>query len=208
MGRSAPGGLSLSRGFFVGALLAAGHLDAAEEELERAEAELLFAGYRDNVSRWFLAFDRADLARRRGELWLDPKMESGDVLRAGQFGRPLGYYFQATARQVGRSPKDAAERFERAAEAFGAGPPRADSGQWWFTYLMQLAAAERRGDAPSWRTAHAGLHGFLEAPFARHISAWFGALPSRLPDALDLEAGASLEALLRRDPYLLGLHPA
>ena len=202
--RSEPGALSLSRGFFVGALLAADHLDEAEGELARAEAELLQPDYRDNVSRWFLAFDRADLARRRGRVWSDPEMETPDVLRAGQYGRPLGYYFQATARQAGREPADAAARFERAAEAFGTGPPPADSGQWWFTHLMRLGAAERRGDAAGWQAAHTALVEFLSQPFARWIAAWFDELPGRLGAELAPGAGARLEALLARDPYLLG----
>lgn len=211
--------LSLTRGFYVGALLAAGKLDAAEEQLLLAEGELARSDYAGNLSLWFLRFDRADLARRRGELWDDPEMEREGVVREGQFGRAMGYYFQATARQQGRTRDDAAARFQRAAEYFKSGGPHEKSGQWVFVALCELGAAERRGDAAAWRAARVALDAFLAHDFAAGIREWYGELLPALPSdfqaqlAFDGPAGASgdpgasLERLYSRDPYLLGIAP-
>lgn len=209
-----PSKLTLTRGFLVGALLAAGQLDAAELELGRAEAELSRTDYAGNLSLWFLRFDRADLARRRGELWDDPEMEREGVVRTGQFGRAMGYYFQATARQVGRERADAAERFERAAAFFGEGRPPASSGQWVFVHLCRLGAAERSRDPKAWRASRADLEAFLAEDFAVGIRRWYGelvqALPTDFQAELAFEGGGSgdpagaLEALFARDPYFLG----
>jgi hypothetical protein len=214
-----PSGLPLTRGFQVGALLAWGYLDEAEVALEQAESELMRRDYPGNLSLWFLRFDRADLARRRGEVWQDPEMERDGVVQPGQFGRAMGYYFQATARQVGRAAPDAAERFERAASFFAAGTPPVNSGQWAFVHLCRLGAAERRRDRVAWRAARADLAAFLATDEAAGIRAWYGRLAEDLPldfqAELDFEAGgaaqepaAALEALFARDPYFLGRGPA
>jgi hypothetical protein len=215
---TAPAQLPLTRGFFIGALLASDALDEAEVEIAKAEGELLRADYVNNPSLWFLRFDRAELARRRGEVWDDPEMERAGLVRPGQFGRAMGYYFQATARQAGRVAEDAAARFDRAAEFFGAGPPLEHSGLWVFVHLMRLGAAERRGDGAAWESAYGALAEFLARDFAAGIRDFYGAtftaLPASFQAELGFEAGASttspgaaLEALLARDPYLLGRAP-
>lgn len=214
-----PSKLSLTRGFYLGALLAAGELDEAEKQLQLAESELMSEDYAGNLSLWFLRFDRADLARRRGELWDDPEMEREGVVREGQFGRAMGYYFQATARQRGRSPEDAAARFERAAEHFESGGLHEKSGLFVFVALCRLGAAERRRDAAAWRSARATLGDFLDHDFAAGIRRWYGELLEELP--MDFQAqlafdgpgvgarapGEALERLMCRDPYLLGIGP-
>lgn len=199
-----PSGMALTRGFYIGALLAAGDLVAAEQHIDLAEDELGSNRYKDNTSLWFLRFNRADLARRRGVVWEDPEMETEGLVKDGQFGRPLGYYFQATARQEGRDAKDAGDRFRRAAHYFAEGAPRGSSGLWHFVHLLRMGAAERNGDAASWSLARTQFIDFLERPEAACLAKWFGELPKKLPDELVPEAAAALESLLSRDPYLLG----
>ncbi|MDG1499841.1 MAG: hypothetical protein P8R48_07715 [Planctomycetota bacterium] len=206
-----PGSIGLTRGFFLGALLAHGDLDRAEAQIDLAEAELGGAQYGDNTSRWFLQFNRADLARRRGTIWDDPKMEQEGLVKQGQFGRPLGYYFQATARQAGRQAPDAARRFLRAASYFAAGSPAPDSGQWHFVHLLRLGAAERAGDSTLWSAARDGLLGFHERPAAAPLRRWFRglpqALPRELPGSSGLELHRQVEQVLALDPYFLGIAP-
>ncbi|MFT5080946.1 MAG: hypothetical protein ACI9D0_000997 [Bacteroidia bacterium] len=199
-----PGSIGLTRGFFLGALLAHGELDRAESEMTKAEADLPRTGYADNTARWFLQFNRADLARRRGLVWDDPKMEQAGLVKRGQFGRPMGYYFQATARQKGRLAGDAAQRFLRAASYFAAGTPAADSGQWHFVHLLRLAAAERAGDGELWSGARAALLAFHDRPAAASLKRWFGELRRELPASTESETQAQVEQILARDPYFLG----
>ena len=206
-----PSGMALTRGFYIGALLAAGDLEAAERHIDLAEGELRSTAHKNNTSLWFLRFNRADLARRRGVIWDDPGMEIEGLVKEGQFGRALGYYFQATARQDGREPEDAARRFERAASYFAAGAPAEGSGLWLFVYLLQMGEAERRGNAPAWERARAGLRVFLKRKDAKGLREWFGRLPGELPPLAqrdpepdNSDARRALEGLLSKDPYLLG----
>lgn len=204
-----PGSIGLTRGFFLGALLAHGELDRAEAEIDLAETELTGAAYGDNTSRWFLQFNRADLARRRGIVWDDVKMEQEGLVKQGQFGRPLGYYFQATARQDGRPSGDAAGRFLRAASYFAAGSPAPDSGLWHFVHLLRLGSAERAGDGRMWDEARSGLLEFHERPTAAPLKRWFRGLPQDLPRELpgcpEPEIQGQVEQLLALDPYFLGI---
>ena len=204
-----PGSTGLTRGFYLGALLAHGQLDRAQAEIDLAEAELARTDYAGNTSRWFLQFNRADLARRRGVVWEDPRMERAGLVKRGQFGRPLGYYYQATARQVGRPPEDAAERFLRAASYFAAGTPAADSGQWHFVHLLRLAAAERAGDGQLWSEARQDLLAFHDREAVAALKRWFGELPPALPRELPLPSGSEtrdlVEQILALDPYFLGV---
>lgn len=198
---AAPGEAPLARGFWIAALLMDDALDEAAEQLEEARAEL----GSDLIARAFWAFNRADLARRRQEVWSDPELDSLESLRSGGFWRPVGYYFVATARQSGRDVGDRVARFQRAADAFGAGIENADSGLHVFVQLMRLGAA--RDDA-AWSAARAGLLDFVQAPFATGIAEWFGARLDALPSTLPLGhpgiVAPALEAIWAHDPYLLG----
>lgn len=84
-------------------------LGAAEKQLVNMEKE--DAGN----SADFLKFYRAELARRKGDLWEDLRFESDREKKAGH---AFGFYLQATARQNGRSKEDAQARFSRAASVF------------------------------------------------------------------------------------------
>ncbi len=85
-------------------------LTEAAAEIKRLD-ELCPQGF----ARTELKFFAADMARRRGEIWADQQFEDDKNIFCGH---PLGFYFQATARQSGRNPEDAAKRMEKAAAEF------------------------------------------------------------------------------------------
>lgn len=187
----------LARGFWIGALLSMGALDEAARELEAARGALRGR----KLGRVFWSLDRADLARRRGEVWEDAQLDAVERFAEGHFWRPLGAYFAATARQPGRAEADRRARFGRAAEAFGAGIQNRDSGNRAYVALMGLGAAV---DAEAWAEARAEVCAFAAEPFAAGFVAWFGERLGGLPAAGGEPGHAALEAVLDHDPYLLG----
>ena len=76
----------------------------------------------NDLSRWSLRFLQAEHARQRGERWISEEME---IIRqeGHSVGHPFGFYYQATARQPGRTSDDSVERFRRASELFSKDPP-------------------------------------------------------------------------------------
>lgn len=123
-----------------------GRLGEAEEVLRRIAAH---PGLGD-MSRWFLLFYQADLARRRGETWTDPEMERAVV--SHRVGHPFGFYLQATARQPGRDTADALARFRRAREFLAQDEPDGDglNIQHFLSEYIQLAEAAWASDQPRW----------------------------------------------------------
>ena len=161
-------------------------------------------------SRWFLDFARADLARRRGEIWVSAEMESRP-LASGPGGHPFAYYFQATARQAGRSRDDAVARFEKARRFFlidGVAEDDTANIQAFLASCVGLAKAAVSEDGDEWQMACArfasffepletandglpsniGLSNYYHAESRKYL---FGCLPS-------MEVA---EVLLRRVPY-------
>src|SRR5262249_24258479 len=65
------------------------------------------------MSRWFPHVLKAEHARQSGDLWSSEEMEKA-LPEGHRVGHPFGLYLQATARQPGREPDDAVERFRRA----------------------------------------------------------------------------------------------
>ena len=202
-----PAGLPRARGYLVDGLLRAHRLEEAARQLDSAESELLGTSYEDNIDRWFLCFRRAELARRRGEVWCDRDLERPQVCRPGQFARPIAYYYQATARQPGRSDEDAASRFRQARLAFESLTAEGDliAGLRFFASMMALAEAERRVSLDTWRNERKALKRHLaeEAPgterqWYEEAVAGLEETPSRQP----------VEALLNRVPYFSGGAPS
>src|SRR5262249_8617291 len=70
----------------------------------------------NQLSRWVLHSLQADLARQRGERWQSEEMEK-NLEDDGRVGFPFASYFQATARQAGRTSADAGGRFRLAFES-------------------------------------------------------------------------------------------
>lgn len=190
-------------GILIDGLLRTDRLEEAEEQLKLAETELRKTEYESNVDLWFLRFRRAELARRRAEIWGDPLMENPDIRRQGQFARPIAYYYQATARQPGRSDEDAADRLRQAAHAFASitRDRGITQGLRFFESMMRLAEAERRGDGSTWARARNTLVHYLdhEAPLA--LRRWYEPVIAELGNSPTRDG---VEALLGRVPYFLG----
>jgi hypothetical protein len=108
-----PTELPRTRSYLLHGYLRHGWLDEAEAVIREIEKQ---PGLRE-PARWFLRFYQAEHARQRGGLWTDSEMEAARP-DGKRVGHPFGFYLQATARQLGRAPSDAADRFRRAAAFF------------------------------------------------------------------------------------------
>ncbi len=155
-----PAGMSRTRAYLIEGCLRDGDLAEAETLIGVLSGEPL-----SDFARSMLGFYRADLARRRGELQVDPDLED----RAPSDQRPnhaQGFYLQATARQPGRAAADAEQRYLRAAGCF-AFDREADGAPNVLNVLvaaMELAAAERAADVERKDSARQVLRGVLDAP--------------------------------------------
>ena len=97
----------------------------------------------------------------------------------GPAGHPFGIYFQATARQAGRSREDRVERLQRAAEFFevdvaGSKEPNLLS---FLADCVRLRAAAETDQAEAWQALRTSLQHYLRGRhnegFARHYQeAW------------------------------------
>jgi pentatricopeptide repeat protein len=175
-------------------LLRAGRLREAEDVLRRIEAH---PGVGE-MSRWFLRILQADAARRRGETWTDSEMERAAVSR--RVGHPFGFYLQATARQPGRGPGDAIDRFRRAREFLGQDEPDGDDRniQRFLAGCLCLAEAAWAADRGLWDEARAAIE--------RHLSpipglALHGYYAGCLPEPGSVPDRAAAERLLSRVPF-------
>jgi hypothetical protein len=188
-----PGNVLRTSSYLVHGLLRSGDVKEARRQFEQLPSLERIPG----ISGWMLAFLRADLARRAQEQWSATWLEEA---RPGeQFpGHPLGFYFQATARQPGRT--DALARLDRA-EAF----LRQDAGDnprnicTLFASCMALAAAARKDSPASWSEAATAIHAFLADPAAAPLQAYYA---PALPSAEDHPDPAAAERLLTLIPYL------
>lgn len=168
-----------------------------------ADADLELQSWLPNCSNsfsaFFLKFAAADLARRRGDLFEDPELESAtaDTVRVGH---PIAYYFQATARQVGRNAPDAAVRFRKAVQLFQHDLTD-DSENSILDLLiacMKLGVGLHTDDRRAWCSAADDLQRFLDVHGGPLLS-WYGACVHQLGKTPD---SAALERLLERVPYL------
>lgn len=136
-----PASLPRTRNYRIEGLLRAGRLQDAGDGIAAAHS-----ADSDAFSVEMLAFYAADLARRRGDLWIEPSLEEREPV-PGRANHPLGFYLQATARQPGRNKEDAAARFERAAASFETDAAGVDdvNALWVLVRVCRLAAALHGG---------------------------------------------------------------
>jgi hypothetical protein len=166
-----------------------------------AEAERIFKLHPlperiESFSHRELCFLRADLARRNEQRWDHPWVEP---LRAGQVrpGHPTAFYFQATARQPGRS--DRCDRLAWAVallQADAAGLPHNIASL--FAHCLELYSASLLADSEAWQTARAAIDCFLSAPAAQSLRQWYAPVLDRLPTPPDEKVA---ESVLDRIPY-------
>jgi pentatricopeptide repeat protein len=181
--------------YLLHGLLRGGRLDEAAEILNSAQSLPNKSGF----SKWMLGFCRAELARRRGEIWsdvdLDALSQSNEVT-----GHALGFYLQATARQPGRSVGDATRRFQRARQIFLRDVVSEDVHNIlvFLADCMTLALAAWNADVTSWRESVAALRQYIgRQPFGGFTKYYRSFLPHTLSDP-SVEAA---EAMLIRVPF-------
>jgi hypothetical protein len=180
--------------YLVHGLLRVGRTDDASAELERVGLR------RDPLppaDPW-RGFDLANAARYAGDRWEHPELDRACPVTSGP-KHAFGLYLQATARQRGRDPADAVERFGRAAAFLRAEAGDADDNICvLFALLLELAAAAELGHAEGWETSAASVRSFLGHPPAAPLRDHYLPALARLPGAPDR---AAAENLLRLVPY-------
>ena len=117
-------------------------------------------------------------------------------------GHPSGFYFQATARQPGRSAEDAAARFEQARRMFLKDISDRDKSS--DTVLVLLASAVELAHAAAidafypWQQSRAFLKDFIESRTDGAMSRYDKNVLHGLPERPDPDAA---ERLLTRIPF-------
>ncbi len=184
-----------SANYLIHAEMQAGRLKAAENLICQTEMRPAM----NDFSRWMLRFLRAELARRRGEIWSDPEMDA-QPLRRGPAGHPFGFYFQATARQPGRTQEDAIERLQKARGFFLLDVVHGDEGNilLFLAEFVRLAEAAYGMDSHLWQEASASIKRYLQIPQARGLKDYYRAVFRSLDVAPTHDGG---EPLLLRSPY-------
>jgi hypothetical protein len=187
--------------YWIHALLRRGRLREAGRRLHLASRRAEF----DPFAQRMLDFLQADLARRRGLLWVSQR--DGQALKPpqpGPTGHPTGMYLLATARQPQRSVDDCARRLDRAAEWFtldlGA-PSREPQGGNLLVFLAaagRLRAAAARDDRRAWSEARRDLRQFIRRRGHEGFASYYGPVLGQLGR---LPSVPQAEALLEAVPY-------
>jgi tetratricopeptide (TPR) repeat protein len=160
----------------------------------------------DDFSCWILKFATAEYHRIQGEIWDDEGMESEVelVLTSGnEFstrpGHPWAFYFQATARQCGRS--DVAKRFQLAADLFqkDIGENSENSILIFYSSVMLLAKAAASGDVALWQQIRKRIDDYLSNPQASRIQQYYEESFSAIGESPNCEA---VEGLLQQLPLI------
>ena len=166
-----PTGIARTRNYLIEGFLRHDVLDQAQAQIAVGERSKP-----DTTSRSMLAFYRADLERRRGNQWVSEGMEGLEPVRSCA-NHGLGLYLQATARQAGREPGDAGDRFWRAAACFEFDAGRVGEANvlWVLAGSMRLAKDLALGGCPV--TASERLVSALSQPGLEKVSSLIGATP-------------------------------
>jgi hypothetical protein len=165
-----------------------------------ADKELAARGLKREVSPpsspW-LAHLLAEAARVSGACWPSCDLEAWAA--ATRPRHALGMFFQAIARQTGRSREDAAKFLGRAALCMKeeAGPVEANICNL-FAFILELAAAAYDSNADGWTLSLSAVRRFLDQPDAGSIRAYYFPGVESMPASPDIPAA---ESLVRRVPY-------
>jgi hypothetical protein len=173
-----------------------GRLREARQILRRADPDNL---HDNRFSRWMLRFLQAELARRGGQIWTDAEMESQSVAHT-RLAHPYGFYFQATARQRGRTREDACHRFQRAQQFFLADMGRDDERNiaFFLAEAMALAQAGWQQNAAEWQHALERLRRFAQHRSSRGLKAHYRSVWPSAPSGPSREEA---ERLLQHIPF-------
>lgn len=184
---------SRTLGHLVEVLLRLGRDDEAEEALDRAWSQQGCDNDLLDHSDWFLAMFRAELARRRGELWSDPRLDALEPEPDGSSLWVLAGYQQAVARQSGRSSEERVDRLRRSARFAGSSAARDGVYQLLSDLLERCANAL---DGQQTRSTGSGAI-TLTGP----IGDWYRDALRELDRSPSL---AAVDALLTRVPHFAG----
>lgn len=142
-----PEQMQRTRNYLIHALLDNGRLDEARNEIVLALAD----PFLEPMSKLFLTFYQAELARQDGRIWVDELIERSSA----QLGYIHGFYYQATARQVGRTLDDRQRRFELSERGFRESmrSNSTNSVLVFLAHLARLGATVFDSDSAGWKDA-------------------------------------------------------
>lgn len=151
-------------------------------------------------SKWMLGFFRADLARRKSTMWSDSELDSESQANEVA-GHALGFYLQATARQLGRSLDDATQRMELARVLFLRDVCQGDTANilLFLAGCISLAIAALNNDYKVWSEAVGSLAEYVERQTTGGFKRYYRPV---LPKPESTPSIAAAETLLHRVPYL------
>lgn len=189
-----PADVERTRNYLIHGYLRNHQLTAAESECDAVSLDRV-----DPISQVFRQFLRADLARRRGEVWDCP---AADQTQPGDFALqyPWGLYFQATGRQQQRDSADSRERLARASEFFRSETP-GFQGQTlidFFALLTDVARAARVDSEAAFRSALQELSNVLTAWPEQAVWNYYR---SSMPNPSSNTPVEDADQLLNRCPY-------
>jgi len=182
--------------YYIHSLLRVNQLKEAEKEIK---CSLKNINKMDDFSKWMLSFYQAELFRRKSQIWQDPEVDK-KVPNKVRVGHPFGYYFQATARQKGRSIDDVCMRFEKASEFFSKDlDENKSSNILTFLYLiMKLGVAAYSSDKKGWITILKEIKLWLNRKGNNYVAEYYAPVLNALTDTIDIDL---LEKLFQRVPY-------
>lgn len=184
-----PAEVQRTRNYLIEGLLSAGQLEEAERFIEEGEEDALLSA----ISRHYLRFYRADLARRRGEVWTS--LDEEELEKLTPFVQ--GFYFQATGRQEGRPREEQIGRLRRAQKLFKAEMHSEESILFWLAAAVGMAASAREENA-RWGEEREDLLRFFETRTGEEFDGYYRKVIREMPEQPDLEW---VEGLLDLIPY-------
>lgn len=180
--------------YLAHAFLRHNRLPEAEEEIRKGKTQL---GAND-FSHWELSFLRADLARRQEEIWNDPKMDDREP--QGRVAHPFGKYFQATARQSKRAPKDRINRFEKAIRFMEIDVVESETPNLlkFLALSLRLRLASECGSTDQWSSVGRDLSKFFQGQGNSDLVKYYAPVWKKIGAAPNIKVS---EQFLDRNPY-------
>lgn len=134
--------------------LRVGNASEAENTISKIEAR----SHLPQLTRDYVPYLKADLARINREIWSDSRTEKSEAT-----GFPLAMYFQATARQSGRSEDDVFQRFRKARIIID-GLTGQDTGNYmaFLSCCLRLAEGAWANDSKAWTEGATMMANFLD----------------------------------------------
>lgn len=190
-----PPGIARTTCYLAHAFLRHNRLPEAEEEIRKGKTQ---PGAND-FSRWELSFLRADLARRQEETWNDTEMDKQEPLQ-GRVAHPFGKYFQATARQSKRAPKDRIDRFEKAIRFMKIDVVESETTNLlaFLALSLRLRLASECGSTDQWSSVGRDLSDFFQGQGNSDLVKYYAPVWKKIGAAPNIKVS---EQFLDQNPY-------